>query len=401
MKKLLPFIILITALAVSGSAAFYSVFGLGKLFAGAAVQVMIMTSTLEVAKLVIATALHRYWKGLHILFKSYLIIALISLVGITSAGIYGFLSSAYQITATKDALVTKQIDILELKKERFDEYRTEHRDEKSQVVSSITELRKSLSNPNQVQYIDKESGQLVTTTSSSARRSLETQLKDATSRRDKISLNIEAVTDSLTSLDVAIIEAEASSESTSELGPLKYLAGLTGKPMDVVVNWFLFLLIFVFDPLAITLILLANYAFERVYGKHVMDTIVTNTEKNNVPLEDVLEHTPTVTIKEVKEIVDTEDDVEIEKVDEDIVMVKKVDDDIDVVYDDDVIKRNIVETDLDSNVARHIYDALPWLKINKKKKPVEKKVEKKEELSDRQKANMTHQEIENWIKTNM
>ena len=71
-KRILPALILFSALSVSGSAAFYSVSGLSKLFAGAALEVMIMAGSLEVAKLVTATLLHRYWKELSFLLKSYL-----------------------------------------------------------------------------------------------------------------------------------------------------------------------------------------------------------------------------------------------------------------------------------------------------------------------------------------
>ena len=97
-KRVLPTLILFSALSVSASAAFYSVSGLSKLFAGAAFEVMIMAGSLEIAKLVTATLLHNYWKTLSGLLKWYLTLAVVVLVLITSMGIYGFLSSAYQDT---------------------------------------------------------------------------------------------------------------------------------------------------------------------------------------------------------------------------------------------------------------------------------------------------------------
>ena len=97
-KGLFPFLIAFSALSVSASAAFYSVYGLSKLFAGAQVEVIIMAGSLEVAKLVIASLLYQYWDTINKILRTYLSIAAIILVLITSMGIYGFLSAAYQDT---------------------------------------------------------------------------------------------------------------------------------------------------------------------------------------------------------------------------------------------------------------------------------------------------------------
>ena len=92
---LLPVIIALAALSVSASAAFYSVSGLSKLFAGASFEVIIMASSLEIAKLVIASLLYQYWNTINKLLRTYLTVAAVVLVLITSMGIYGFLSAAY------------------------------------------------------------------------------------------------------------------------------------------------------------------------------------------------------------------------------------------------------------------------------------------------------------------
>ena len=99
--KLLPYIIAISALMVSSSAVFYSVYGLSKLFAGASNAVIIMAGSLELAKLVVASLLYQYWNEINRLLRIYLTIACITLMLITSGGIYGFLSGAYQSKATK------------------------------------------------------------------------------------------------------------------------------------------------------------------------------------------------------------------------------------------------------------------------------------------------------------
>ena len=186
---------------------------------------------------------------------------------ITSAGIYGFLSGAYQSTATQSEIVEKEMAVIEMKRERFEEKRFELREEKSQLVTSVKDLRIALSNPTQVQYIDRESGQLITTTSSSARRALQKELQSSTQERDKISIQLEVVTDSISKLDIAVLNKETSNEAERELGPLKYIADLTGKPMSQIINWLLLLIIFVFDPLAISLVVAANFAFDQIRPK--------------------------------------------------------------------------------------------------------------------------------------
>ena len=93
--KLLPYIIALSALAVSGSAAFYSVYGLSMLFAGASLQVIIMAGSLEFAKLVVASLLYQYWDTINKVLRFYLGVACLVLMIITSGSIYGFLSGAY------------------------------------------------------------------------------------------------------------------------------------------------------------------------------------------------------------------------------------------------------------------------------------------------------------------
>ena len=123
-----------------------------------------------------------------------------------------------------------------------------------------------MSNPQQVQYIDRESGQLITTTSSSARRALQTELKTSIAERDITSQQLISITDSIALYDVKILDAQMGNETSRELGPLKYMAELTGMPMGSVVNWFMILIIFVFDPLAIAMVVAANMAFAHVKG---------------------------------------------------------------------------------------------------------------------------------------
>ena len=264
MNKLFPTIIAIAALAVSGSAAFYSVFGLSKLFAGASTEVIIMAGSLEFAKLVVASLLYQYWDTINKVLRTYLATACFILMIITSGGIYGFLSGAYQETATKSEMLDKSLAIINQKQVRFQEQKADLQIEKGQLNKSISDLRVALSNPTQVQYIDRESGQLITTTSSSARKALQNELSATIEDRDNVNIKIEAVLDSINKLDVALLEKEIGNEEQRELGPLKYLAETTGYDMGKVVNWFLLLIVFVFDPLAIALVVAANFAFAKI-----------------------------------------------------------------------------------------------------------------------------------------
>lgn len=282
-KFVFPIIVALSALSVSASAAFYSVSGLSKLFAGASLEVLIMASSLEISKLVIASLLYQQWNTLNKLLRFYLSAAAVILVLITSMGIYGFLSAAYQETATKSGIVDKELAVIEMKKERFSENRDYLLEEKKQVDLSITSLREGLSN-NVIQYKDPETGEIITTTSSSTRKALQSQLDEATDRRNTISNKLEAVTDSIADLDLKILEVETNSDLAGELGPLKYLSELTQRPMNEIINYLLLVIIFVFDPLAIALVIAANFLFSKLIKDEDSDDL---SEKNdNITLEE-------------------------------------------------------------------------------------------------------------------
>ena len=254
-KYLLPSVIALSALSVSISAAFYSVTGLSMLFAGASVAVLIMASSLEVAKLVIASLLYQYWGKLNKILRTYLTVAACVLVLITSAGIYGFLSSAYQSTATKSEIVDKQIAALETKKHLYEDSRNNILKEKQ----SLAELKGTLSKGSTTQFTDKNGNLVVRSNKASIN-----QIDQANKSDEKLSSKVDIVNDSIFSLESQILAIKVNSDATSELGPLKYLSKLTGQPMDRIINWFLLVIIFVFDPLAISLVIAANFAFSQI-----------------------------------------------------------------------------------------------------------------------------------------
>lgn len=264
-KGIFPFIIALSALSVSLSAAFYSVSGLGKLFAGASLQVIIMASSLEVAKLVIASLLYQYWNTINKVLRAYLSVATIVLMLITSMGIYGFLSGAYQETANRAGTIDAQVTLLETKKANYVGQRDLLVKEKEGLVTSMTNLQSGLAN-NKTSYVDKK-GNLIQSSSSADRRSLERQLDASNTRQESLNVKLDDVNTKIFDLDNQIIEVKTGSDIAAELGPLRYISGLTGTPMDQIVNYLLLVIIFVFDPLAISLVIAANFAFAQLRPK--------------------------------------------------------------------------------------------------------------------------------------
>jgi len=316
-KRFFPFLIGLAALLVSGSAAFYSVFGLSKLFAGASMQVIIMAGSLEFAKLVCASLLYQYWGTINKWLRAYLSVAVLVLILITSGGIYGFLSGAYQETATKSEFLDKSLAVLQTKQNRFEEQKTDLTLEKTQLNTTISDLRTSLSNPTSVSYWDENSQSVITTTSSSTRRALQSELKTTIEDRDNINLKLEAVMDSVMRIDTELLDLEIGNEEQRELGPLKYLSETTGKPMGQVVNWFLLLIIFVFDPLAIAMVVAANFAFAQIEPKTVPKKVIME-ELDKEPkiiekevIKEVIKEVPVEKIIEVIKEVPVEKIVEV------------------------------------------------------------------------------------------
>ena len=315
-KKLLPYLVVISALSVSLSAAFYSVTGLGKMFSGASMQVMIMMSSLEIAKLVLASLLYQYWGKLNRALKTYYFIALFVLMSITSAGIYGYLSSAYSETLNKVENIDKQVKVLETKREMFQTQLNDARSEKERLNQNIAELTKGVSN-NFVQSKDRN-GNIITTTSAANRKVYEEQLKSSQKRRDDILLVETSLNDSITKIDLKKLDLETNTDIAGEIGPLKYISKLTGKSMYEFINWFIIALMLVFDPLAVSLVVGANVIFrdknkekEKLRLSEEIDQKVIEFEKRKEEIKD-LEHSLELSLSDISK---REDDItELEKV---------------------------------------------------------------------------------------
>ena len=265
-KGFLPFLIGFSALSVSASAAFYSVFGLSKLFAGASTEVIIMAGSLEVAKLVTASLLYQYWDSINKILRTYLAIATVILVLITSMGIYGFLSAAYQETFNQLTIVENEKKFIQQKVDFYEQDVTRYEKELQQILDNITSLSEARSVSIQVKDTSVVGG-VRNTISTVDLRASQARLTIEENKRKDVNLKRDIAVDSLRTYQRQILELDNNVEVAGELGPLKYLSGLTGYPMDKIINLLLLVIIFVFDPLAVSLVIAANFAYNKAYPK--------------------------------------------------------------------------------------------------------------------------------------
>ena len=317
-KKFLPWFLLFCAIGLSGTAAYYSVIGLSIIFSTVAIPVIIMGSFLEISKLAIATYLHDKWKETYGLLKIYLTIALVTLSLLTSIGIYGLLSTGFQQNIAGLEINNKKIENIEVKKGRFEEIKVDYQKEKEGLDKDITNLRNALSTNTTTQSVDRTTGQVITRANGGNRKAFETQLKIAQENRDVVSKKIESLNDSITSLDLEVLDLASTEIESGELGAIKYLSEITGWDIKKTANFFILALIFVFDPLAIALVISTNQAFKIVRKKDETEESVIQTET----VEKIVE-VPVDRIVEVEDPVDRIVEVEV-PVDRIVEVVKEV-----------------------------------------------------------------------------
>ena len=273
-KNFLPFIIAFSALSVSASAAFYSVSGLSKLFAGASFEVMVMAGSLEVAKLVVASLLYQYWDTINKGLRAYLSIATIILVLITSMGIYGFLSAAYQETYSKLIVQENEIEFIENKAQFYEADLVRYDTELARISENINILSNAKATGIQVRDTSSTTG-FRQTISTTELRMAQKRIDVEETNRGAVQVKRQIAADSVQTYKLQILQLQNSSDTAGELGPLQYLSGLTGTPMDQIINWLLLVIIFVFDPLAISLVVAANFAFDQANRDEEEDTEYT------------------------------------------------------------------------------------------------------------------------------
>ena len=314
-RNTFPTIIALAALSVSASAAFYSVSGLSKLFAGASFEVIIMAGSLEVAKLVIASLLYQYWDTLNKGLRAYLSIATVVLVLITSMGIYGFLSAAYQDTYRQLTIKDNQTAFLTQKKDFYEKDVLRYDTELERISDNISTLSNAKATSIQVRDTT-VSGGVRSTVSTAELRLSQKRIEVEEENRKAVQSKRETAADSLQRYQLQILELDNNTEVAGELGPLQYLSGLTGAPMDKIINILLLVIIFVFDPLAISLVIAANFAFDQAKPKKNLYGEIEDDFRE----WDDLDEEETVTEEEVMEELDPK---EIEVVDPETITVEE------------------------------------------------------------------------------
>ena len=217
----------VSALFVAINAAYFSIFGLSKLFAGATLSVIVMASSLEFGKLVGASFLYRYWDKINTLMKSYMLLAVFLLIGITSMGIFGFLSNAYQ-----EAKVgfEKESTLLLNYEDRLSQLQEDKVFLKEELEDQVNDLPENYR---------------------TAKRKLR---EDYNPRIQKVNDEILDVKGRISDLKVELVQTGV------DVGPAIYISKVFGTDIDTVVNFFIFAFIFVFDPLAVILVIAYNVA---------------------------------------------------------------------------------------------------------------------------------------------
>ena len=271
MKDLFKFerIVGISSLFIASCAAFFSIIGIGMLFSGSALASMIMASSLEIGKLVATSFLYRYWTKTKLLLKIYLISAVVILMIITSLGIFGYLTSAYQQSAIESKLADDKILVINDQKK----YTEDKINSAKKRIESIVALRNSQEarlgesmtnvvisrNPIQLAQIQEQTKELI-----------DKSEKDIESENGKIQKGI----DELQSFDKKIAEIKLEAGSKKDIQTFKFISEQFNVNMNTGVTWFIVALISVFDPLAICLLLAYN-------------TTLNLTDKVEKPREDI------------------------------------------------------------------------------------------------------------------
>jgi hypothetical protein len=273
MKGHLGYLLGFAAIALASCAAFFSIYGLSQLFAGASLAVIVMASTLEFSKLIIASYLHSYWGKITKIMKIYLSIGVVTLVLITSAGIYGFLSNAFQKTANSLEIFDGEVLNHQTKVDQYTtnvEMNQKTIDLKFKRVNQLTDIR-----VNQEARLDERNSYANRLQITNSNNEVEKLNKEI----DLLSTENATLGDSISKYKGLIIGLKNTNISAGEVGPLKYMSELTGAPMNEIVNYFILLLVFVFDPLAICLLIATISVFK----------INSNTPLNEVHMSEEVE----------------------------------------------------------------------------------------------------------------
>jgi hypothetical protein len=272
------FIVSVAAIFIAGCAAFFSIKGLMVLFAGSAFAVAIMASSLELGKLVAASFLHRNWKTSSFFLKTYLTLAVGVLMFITSLGIFGFLTNAYQLhKGTADGIQAEQAAI-----------------EKQQAILSA-EIEANTARIDSLITIRKEQeGRVNAAGNYKAPREQAYQAIAAANEELKAKeLRQIELRDKLTSTELKKTEISRELSTKTDIGSFKFIADSLGVDIDTAVRYFILSLVLVFDPLAISLVLALNQLIElRELKKRNKASSPTLTELRETSNASAISETP-------------------------------------------------------------------------------------------------------------
>ncbi len=280
----------LSALFVASCGAFFSVKGIGLLFSGSFWATIVMASSLEFGKIMATSFLYRYWNKINKLLKVYLISAVLILMGITSLGVFGFLSQAFYATKANIDSIESQVFLLEAKKNSLNtqissnteriktliDTRKEQESNLSKALnqSTTTTVTKSsglFGGDKQETVIDKKSVELKSQTLNTMQANI-TNLESNIEKINNINNNLNS---EINNLDNQIIELKRQVIS-SDIGTYKFIAEAFNVPIEAVVKWFILFIVVVFDPLAVCLILAYNIAS----FKKTQQPIIENTKTN-------------------------------------------------------------------------------------------------------------------------
>lgn len=246
-------LVIITSLLIAGCAAYFSVYGIGLLFSGAIISSMIMATSLELGKLVSTSWLFRNWYKINNLMKIYMVLAVLVLMGITSLGIFGFLTAAFQKSSLETELSVTKISTLESQKsqEKIQLENTKQNIDKlfklrSGQENRLTEILTNTlvaRNPIQLQNIQTQIGEQI--------ESINKQMEDENVR-------IKTYEDKITTIDQQIFDLKISNSQKKDITTFKFVADEFDTSIQTIVKWFIVILITVFDPLAVVLLLAYN-----------------------------------------------------------------------------------------------------------------------------------------------
>ena len=272
----LKVLVAIAAIMIAGSAAYFSVTGLGVLFSGAAVAVMVMAGSLEFAKLVTATYLKQEWDNVKGVNKWYLTSAVVILMGITSAGIFGYLSNAFQQQNLKLEQVQREVDVWNNKvKLTNDQIVTLQNQQKDLSATQNTLINKGNVNSRLIRSADNRDRQST-----------------------KISTKINVLQDSLVAYNGHINDIKNNNiEIEREVGGFRFVAEAFNVELKSVVKFFIILIVVVFDPLAVALVISFNQLVLTTKRKDEDDDIKPQTDKD-VDVKEVIEEESRIKLSE-------------------------------------------------------------------------------------------------------